>query len=93
MDIEDTKKAIEVMQAYVDGKIIQCLVTGEWHDRTVWNTPTWNWAKHDYCIKPEPREIDIDESAKIVVSIQHKGKYVETLVIDGPCHFVEKLDD
>ena len=53
MNREDTKKAIEVMQAYVDGAEIELVnvVTNTW--ATIEN-PTW--IGDGYRIKPKPRE-------------------------------------
>lgn len=60
MNIEETKKAIEVMQAFVDGKPCEWKFEhiGPW-DRVF--RPTWDWHKHDYRIKPEPKEIWVNE--------------------------------
>jgi len=57
MTLEATKHAIEVMQAYVDGKEVECLarrVSGDEWEKVV--SPAWNWIRYDYRIKPEPRE-------------------------------------
>ena len=57
MNREETKKAIEVMQAFVDG------VETEYHsipDRVNWYlvgaNPVWSWGADEYRIKPKPRE-------------------------------------
>lgn len=52
MTIEETKAAIKVMQAYVDGKEIQSYYADAWHDVT----PAWSWDNNLglYRIKPEP---------------------------------------
>ena len=57
MNIEETKKAIEVMQAYVDGKNIECsgLFT---QDYLSLPSPNWNWEDNAYRVK-QPRWIDI----------------------------------
>ena len=50
MNIEETKEAIRVMQAYVDGKEVQ--VKGL---LSVWmpaGEPGWNWQLMEYRIKP-----------------------------------------
>ncbi len=44
------------MQAYTDGKQIQCKSEDIWLD---WNTriePVWDWRNCEYRIKPEPKE-------------------------------------
>ncbi len=62
MNIEETKEAIKVMQAFVDGK--PC----EWRCRglTIWKeigTPSWDFVKNEYRIKPEPKDIGVNEYA------------------------------
>ena len=51
MNIEQTKEAIRIMQAYVDGKEVEC-----WHRRLEgWDTtnnPSWNWMDCTFRIKP-----------------------------------------
>lgn len=50
MNIEQTKEAIRVMQAYVDGKEVEF----KWMSKD-WNStvpPEWNWSAYDYRIKP-----------------------------------------
>jgi hypothetical protein len=48
MNIEQTIKAIRVMQAFVDGKEVENLHNGKWG--TVVN-PSWNWYDIEYRIK------------------------------------------
>ena len=50
MNIEQTKEAIRVMQAFVDGKEVEF----KWGSMD-WNStdkPEWNWSAYDYRIKP-----------------------------------------
>ncbi len=50
MTREQTKEAILVMQAYVDGKEVEF----KWGSMD-WNStdkPEWNWSAYDYRIKP-----------------------------------------
>ena len=54
---------IAVMQAFANGKEIECIPK---HDVMDWYTiknPQWNWAGCDYRIKPE-REISITFTEK-----------------------------
>ena len=59
MDYEQTKEAIKVMQAYVDGEEIEAcardhMVSYDWYDCP---TPNWDFSIWDYRIKPkEPRK-------------------------------------
>lgn len=63
MTKDETIKAIEVMQAFVDGKTIQCRSPAnrimEWGG--VYPEPAWNWSMSEYRIKPEPRIIFVNE--------------------------------
>ena len=50
MNIEQTKEAIRVMQAFVDGKEVEYE-----HPNGMWlmtPTPCWNWNSGEYRIKP-----------------------------------------
>jgi hypothetical protein len=49
MNIEQTKEAIRIMQAFVDGKEVECMYDGKWASRT---NPSWNWTNYFYRIKP-----------------------------------------
>ena len=51
--MEDTKRKIEVMQAYVEGKKIQVKACGasEWRDCIL--EPEWDWVSCEYRVKPE----------------------------------------
>jgi hypothetical protein len=54
MDKEETKKAIAVMQAYVDGADIQWDWAGRLEEG--WRIPatyTWNWDYRKYRVKPK----------------------------------------
>ena len=50
MNIEQTKEAIRVMQAYVDGKEVEVLSFSEKWERAT--TPRWGWNDTQYRIKP-----------------------------------------
>lgn len=52
MDIKQTQKAIEVMQAYVDGKQIQSNHSRTWKDVM---SPTWNLNSCDYRVKTQKK--------------------------------------
>lgn len=50
MNIEQTKEAIRIMQAFVDGKEVQCLAPNkEW---MAIDYPSWNFTSYTYRIKP-----------------------------------------
>jgi hypothetical protein len=52
MNIEQTKEAIKVMQAFVDGKEVEALSPGKKWGRTP--GPRWGWDDTEYRIKPAP---------------------------------------
>lgn len=50
-----TKEMIEVMQAYEDGKTIECKQKGQCDSMwIVVRSPDWNWYYYDYRVKAEP---------------------------------------
>jgi hypothetical protein len=61
VNIEETKKAIEVMQAFVDGKVVQADIHGRWLDIGPPNSMYWDFTRYNYRIKPEPKEIWVNE--------------------------------
>jgi hypothetical protein len=52
MNIEQTKEAIKVMQAFVDGKEVEALSPNKKWGRTP--APRWDWDDTEYRIKPTP---------------------------------------
>ncbi len=50
MNIEQTKEAIRVMQAFVDGKEVEVLYP--FTQAQIATTPVWNWDANKYRIKP-----------------------------------------
>ncbi|WP_045736771.1 hypothetical protein [Xanthomonas sp. MUS 060] len=61
MNKTETQRMIEVMQAYIDGKQIEC---GDVGSCSVWTTisdPLWDWGCCDYRVKQEPRVIYVNE--------------------------------
>ena len=56
MTREEIKEAAKVMEAYANGKKIQCndnhLGNGEW---VTTDNPSFNWDKYAYRIKPNPK--------------------------------------
>ena len=66
MDREQTIEAIKVMQAWVDGEVVQCYWADEWHDMPH-DDMNWSLYTHAYRIKPRPMRkyvvIEYDGSA------------------------------
>lgn len=52
-DMTETKRQIEVMKAYEEGKTIQMNGGEGWNDT---NYPQWDWGLYDYRVKPEEQE-------------------------------------
>lgn len=77
MNKEKTRNAIEVMQAYVDGKEIEVLVNGHYWNLNIGDpeSPAWNWKKYDYRIKKEgPKRVPLSpEDIKQGDAIKRKG--------------------
>ena len=57
----DTKKAVEVMQAYLEGKVIEGRRNGSTNGWIRLRSPEWNWSETEYRVKPEPKEIYVIE--------------------------------
>lgn len=60
MNKENTLKAIEVMQAFADGKHIQCRRRGAdgWRILQEHNDPLWDWSEFEYQIAVQKPSID-----------------------------------
>jgi len=63
MNIEQTKTAMQVMQAFVDGKVIQNrpIVMGSEGKWTAVTNPYWDFYNFEYRVKPEPRIVYVTE--------------------------------
>ena len=55
-DIKTTKEQIEVMQAFIDGKEIECKEKFENNEYEKTYCPTWDFANYQYRIKPSEPE-------------------------------------
>lgn len=51
--MKTTEEKIAVMQAYADGKEIECSANN-WFSRWTEEEPHWNWDAYDYRVKPVP---------------------------------------
>lgn len=89
MTREETKKAIEVMQGYVDGKQIESRSS----PKISWGpceNPIWNFVTRDYRIKPEPKVVpwtlETCPVGELVISKFGSARYVILAAhIDGTC--------
>lgn len=77
MTKEETKEAIKVMQAFVDGKEIECKRDGD----TVWEGgmiyPGWHWDTRNYRIKPEPKYRPYKSAEEVLEAIKEHGGYIK----------------
>ena len=83
--MKTTVEKIAVMQAYVDGKEIECRSD----DCPAWDktaSPLWNWYKTDYRIKPEPEYTPFTfEDAEFLIGKVVKHKKENYLVVITAC--------
>ena len=85
MTREQTKEAICVMQAYVDGEEVQ-YSPKQGKGSYFWTTtdnPLWNWEHYDYRIKPTPvlRPWTSDE-VPLGAWLRHRGQGRKAVIID-----------
>jgi len=57
MTKDETREAIKVMQAYVDGAEIEMKLSSGWIQAT---TPFWDWSNTEWRIKKTPRTFWVD---------------------------------
>ena len=79
MTREETKKCIEVMQAYVDGKEIE--VKNPDNEKDNWQitrNPVWSWARLNYRIKPQPMKVTEEEKKILSKSAIFWAKHKKT---------------
>lgn len=89
MTKEQTKEAIRVMQAYVDGSEIDAMernrVVQDWSPDI---HPLWDWDRYIYRIKPEPRYRPYESAMELFADIAKHGSWIK----DGDtCRHVYKL--
>jgi len=88
MTREETKKCIEVMQAYVDGKTVGYMRNDG--NGTLFfsesKSPAWNWFHENYIVKLQPMKVTEEER----ILLQIKGRIIKaknsnyiTIVNDG----------
>lgn len=98
MDKEQTKQAIAVMQAYVDGKQIQCKHRGGaiWWPMACTNNPLWDFAVYEYSIAPIKKKIEYRRYMTIENDICVLNKLPHSLSPEQlekrGCHFNNWID-
>ena len=81
MNIEDTKKAIKVMQAYVDGNEIE-------FDGELIEDPIWSWGSRNGTYKTKPRPLEI------WVMVNSKGDCLSNQATEEGCiEIIQDLND
>lgn len=82
MTKEETKHAIAIMQAYVDGKDIEYK---DYNDRSrYWNEanfPNWNWFSTNYRIKPEIKYRPYNCVEEFLQAQKEHGPYIKNLTL------------
>jgi hypothetical protein len=78
MSIEETKEAIRVMQAFVDGKKVEYQISdGTW---LVGLTPSWNWPSTRYRIKPTP--VQCDGGGEMISELESAKQRIRLLIAE-----------
>lgn len=74
MTREETRKAIEVMKAYVDGKVIEFNDDGTWSDVE----PEWSWGGNPktYRIKPESKLRPYKDIKEFMNALKEHGEWL-----------------
>lgn len=94
MNIEETKKAIEVMQAFVDGKTVQVSAAAGWESTP---TPCWSWDICEYRIKPaEPKNIWVNEYKNFTYlheSAEDANKNAGPTAVRKAVHYREVIEE
>ena len=79
MTREETKKCIEVMQAYVDGKTVGYM-RNDGNGNLFFSeskSPAWNWFHENYIVKPQSMKVT-EEEKKIINRTIYWTKYKDT---------------
>ena len=87
MTREETKKCIEIMQAYVDGKTVGYMRNDEKGNLffSESESPAWNWFHENYIVKPQPMKVTQEEKEIISKLPIFWAKHKETGEINS--HF------
>lgn len=73
MTVEETKEAIKVMQAFVDGKEIE--QRNGYGEYVIFNRPRWNWDNDPECyrVKPELHYRPFESAEEVMEAIKEHG--------------------
>lgn len=69
-----TAEMIAVMQAYKDGKSIECADKGGTNWKKLPN-PVWNWDRFDYRVKPESNIRPYENAQEFMKAMKEHGPY------------------
>lgn len=64
------KEMIAVMQAYADGKTIECYGYSYLNNWTEVENPKWDWWNYDYRVKQEPKYRPYKDAAECFKEVQ-----------------------
>lgn len=87
------KEQIEVMQAYADGKKVQC--KSKHIDDDMWvdsSNPSWNFACLDYRIKHEPKYRPYNDTAEMITDWMERFGTYDTKVVMPPIWVKDRND-
>lgn len=95
MNRDATVKAIQVMQASLEGKPIQALnEQNQWEDCPADSSPAWHWATTAYRVKPEgPRTRWIVTDALGTETLYFHDPGYGLAVLETAAKFVEVMED
>lgn len=77
MNIEETKEAIKVMQAFVDGKEIECSCPLDGRGWETEDDPVWDFGDCYYRIKREPHYRPYANAEECFVDVKKHGGWIK----------------
>lgn len=98
MTKDETREAIKVMQAWVDGEG-DVEFKAKFAPAVPWSSakPSWNWYKNEYRIKPKPREWVLEPMKDISPTMTAYplgvNGYVDTSAYRKDCIRVREITD
>lgn len=79
------EEKIAVMQAYVDGKTIECYGYSYLNNWTEVENPRWDWWNYDYRVKQEPKKPKYrpyKDAAECFKEVQKHGGWIKAKYLD-----------
>jgi len=93
MTRDKTKRYVEIMQAYIEGKEIEITYDNgdTWQSLSLLNSD-WNWELYDYRIKSETYYRPFKDSKEVVEALKEHGDWV-VWKIDEVCYRIVQIGD